>query len=56
MAVTDGVQANVITDSFTNSLETTKISQTGSLSMFDSTLGTLDSLILHYQVSQLATP
>jgi len=46
IAVTGAVQADIMTDSFTNSLETTEISQTGSLSMFDSALGTLDSLIL----------
>lgn len=46
MAVSVGAQAGVITDSYTNSLETTEINQTGVLAMFDSALGTLDSVTL----------
>jgi len=46
IAASGAVQAEIIADSFTNGFETTEINQTGSLAMFDETLGTLDSLIL----------
>jgi hypothetical protein len=41
-----GAQAAVITDSFTNALQTTEISQNGTLDKFDSSLGTLNSVTL----------
>lgn len=40
------VQAATLDDSFSNGFETTEIAQTGSLSRFDSSLGTLDSVVL----------
>jgi len=46
LAFSANAQALVITDSFTNVHETTEISQIGALSMFDSGLGTLDSVTL----------
>jgi len=46
IAASGAVQAEIITDSFANGFETTEINQTGSLAMFDGSLGTLDSLIL----------
>lgn len=45
-AVTGNSQANVITGSFTNPFETTEITQSGFLPLFDSSLGTLNSVLL----------
>jgi len=46
LTLSANAQAAVITDSFTNPHETTEINQTGALSMFDTTLGTLSSATL----------
>ncbi|GAC20517.1 choice-of-anchor E domain-containing protein [Paraglaciecola arctica] len=46
LAIASSAQATVITSSFTNAFEVTEINQTGSLSQFDSALGTLNSATL----------
>ncbi|MBL4631364.1 MAG: choice-of-anchor E domain-containing protein [Paraglaciecola sp.] len=46
LAIASSAQATVITSSYTNAFEVTEISQTGSLSQFDSALGTLNSATL----------
>ena len=49
------VQAATLDDSFSNGFETTEIAQTGSLSFFDSSLGTLDSVVLTVAGSSTST-
>ena len=46
LAIASSAQATVITSSYTNAFEVTEISQTGSLSQFDSALGALNSATL----------
>lgn len=49
------VQAATLDDSFSNGFETTEIAQTGSLSRFDSSLGSLDSIVLTVDGSSSST-
>lgn len=55
LAFSANAQALVIADSFANAHETTEISQTGALSMFDSSLGTLDSVTLEISGESIST-
>lgn len=50
-----GAQAVTVSYSFTNPMEVTEISQTGSLNYFNSALGTLDSVTLQLFGSEITT-